>query len=153
MRRMGRALADYRRAGVDDGPPRVGLGSRVVLELVDEGGEVERLSLAVVTDDKADFPAGYLGVSTQLAAAILNRQAGETVPYGRGGLAEIRILQVEPFAVSDAPDAAGARRAVIQNVVDKSDLADTVRLALAVSVKWGDWDPDGITPDEKPREQ
>jgi len=106
-----------------------------VVELVDEGGEVERLSLAIVPDDNADFEAGYLGAGTPLAAAVMGREAGQAVPYRHGGLIEIRIVDIEPFAVSEAPDAASARQAVIQKAVDKSDLQDTLRLALAVSVK------------------
>jgi hypothetical protein len=146
-------VISYKRAGVDDGAPRVGLGSRVVVELVDGRGEAERLSLAVVPDDNADFQAGYLGVGTRLAAAMMDQQAGQTVPYRHGGLVEIRILDIEPFAVSEAPDAASARRAVIQKAVDKSDLQDTLRLALAVSVKWGDYDPNGIAPEDGPSEE
>ena len=143
----------YKRAGVDDGAPRVGLGSRVAVELIDEGGEVERLSLAVVPDDKADFRAGYLGAGTPLAAALMGKEAGQTVPYRHGGLAEVRILDIEPFAVSEAPDAASARQAVLQEAVAKSDLQDTLRLALAVSVKWGDYDPNGIAPEDAPAQE
>lgn len=146
-------MIGYKRAGVDDGAPRVGLGSRVVLELVGAHGEGETLRLAVVPDGGADFPGGYLGASTPLAAAIMGRHAGESVPYRRGDLDTVRILEIEPFAVSEAPDAASARRAVIQEAVAKSDLQDTLRLALAVSVKWGDYDPDGIAPDVEPPEE
>jgi len=146
-------MISYKRAGVDDGPPRVGLGSRVVIELVDEGGEVERLSLAIVPDDNADFGAGYLGAGTPLAEAMMGQEAGQTVPYQHGGLIEIRIVDIEPFAVSEAPDAASARQAVIQKAVDKSDLQDTLRLALAVSVKWGDYDPNGIAPEDELSEE
>jgi hypothetical protein len=146
-------MISYKRAGVDDGVPRVGMGSRVVVELIDGRGEVERLSLAVVPDDKADFQAGYLGAGTSLAAAMMGRQAGQTVPYGHGGLAEIRILDIEPFAVSEAPDAASARQAVIQKAIAKSDLQNALRLALAVSVKWGDYDPNGIASEDGPAEE
>jgi len=126
----------------------VGLGSRVAVELIDAHGQGEILHLAVVPDESADFPAGYLGAGTPLGMAIAGLVAGEMVSYRHGDLWEIRILEVEPFAVSDAPDSAAARRAVIQQAVDQSDLQDTLRLALAVSVKWGDYDPDGIAPDE-----
>jgi transcription elongation GreA/GreB family factor len=77
-------MISYRRAGVDDGAPRVGLGSRVVIELIDEGGEAERLSLAVVPDDNAGFQAGYLGAGTPLAAAMMGQETGQTVPYRHG---------------------------------------------------------------------
>jgi hypothetical protein len=143
-------MISYRRAGVDDGAPRVGLGSRVVIELIDERGEAERLTLAIVPDENADLQAGYLGAGTPLAAAMMGQETGQTVPYRHGGLVEVRILEIEPFAVSEAPDAASARRAVIQKAVDKSDLQDTLRLALAVSVKWGDYDPSGIAPEDGP---
>jgi predicted ATPase with chaperone activity len=39
----------------------MGLGSRVVAELIDERGEVERLNLAIVPDDNADFQTGHPG--------------------------------------------------------------------------------------------
>jgi len=143
-------MISYKRAGIDDGTPRVGLGSRVMVELIDGRGEVERLSLAVVPDDKADFPAGLLGAGTRLAEAMMGRQVGQTVSYRHGGLVEIRILEIEPFAVSEAPDAASGRRAVIRQAVERSDLQDTLRLALAVSVKWGNYDPDGIAPEDGP---
>jgi hypothetical protein len=146
-------MISYKRAGIDDGVPRVGLGSRVVVELIDERGEAQRLSLAIVPDDNADFQSGYLGVGTRLATAMMGQQAGHTVPYRHGGLVEIRILDIEPFAVSEAPDAASARRAVIQRAIDKSDLQDTLRLALAVSVKWGDYDPNGIAPEDGPSQE
>jgi hypothetical protein len=83
---------------------------------------------------------------------MMGQQAGQAVPYQHGDLVEIRILDIEPFAVSEAPDAASARQAVIQKAIDKSDLQDTLRLALAVSVKWGDYDPDGIAPEDTPSE-
>lgn len=146
-------MISYKRAGVDDGEPRVGLGSRVVVELIDGRGEAERLTLAVVPDDQADFPAGYLGAGTRLAEAIMGHEAGQAVPYRHGDLVEIRILDIEPFAVSEAPDAASARREVIQKAIDKSELQDTLRLALAVSVKWGDYDPNGIVPEDGPAEE
>lgn len=146
-------MISYKRAGVDDGPPRVGLGSLVAVELIDARGEVEGMRLAVVPDANADFAAGYLGAGTPLAQAILGRQAGEQVPYPHGDLLAIHILTVQPFAVSEAPDAAAARRAALQKAVDMSDLQDTLRLALAVSVKWGDYDPDGIAPEtDRPQE-
>jgi hypothetical protein len=146
-------MISYKRAGVDDGVPRVGIGSRVVVELIDGDGEVERLSLAVVPDDNADFQAGYLGAGTLLAAAMMGRQAGQKVPYGHGDLVEIRILDVEPFVVSEAPDAVSVRQAVIEEAIAKSDLQDALRLALAVSVKWGDYDPNGIAPEDGPAEE
>jgi hypothetical protein len=55
--------------------------------------------------------------------------------------------------VSEASDAASACRTVIQKAVDESDLQDTLRLALAVSVKWGDYDPNGLAPEHGPSEE
>lgn len=59
------------------------------------------------------------------------------VPYGHGDLVEIRILDVEPFVVSEVPDAVSVRQAVIQEAIAKSDPQGALRLALAVSIKWG----------------
>jgi hypothetical protein len=129
-------------------PVLVAVGSRVELELVDEPGTAERLSLAIVPDEQADLAGGYLGAGTPLAQAILGKTAGTAVAYTRGELVEIRILAVESAGAAPGGDRAAARQAILRRAVDRSELAETLRLALTVDVKWGPYDPDGIGPDE-----
>jgi hypothetical protein len=62
-------------------------------------------------------------------------------------------VPLEPFAVSEAPDGASARRTEIQKAIDKSDLQDTLRLALVFSVKWGeDYNTNGVAPGDESSE-
>lgn len=141
----------YKRAGVDDGTPRVEMGSHVELELIDTSGASEKLGVIIVPDARADFGAGFLGLSTPLAKAILTSPAGSTVLYGQGDITKVRILSVTP---GDVPNtgADASRQATIKKAVDRSELEDTLRLALTVDIKWGDYDPDGLVPPQQEQE-
>ena len=120
---------------------QVALGTHVEIELLTESGERESLGLDIVPDKDADFSLGFLGMGTPLAQAIEGRYAGSQVPYAKADFVGVRILAVTPSEVVPSGDAASNRQAVIDEAVSKSNLADTVRLALAVDVKWGDYDP------------
>jgi len=122
----------------------VHVGTRVDVELIDELGAGERMTFDIVSDQVADFSAGFLAAGTPLAKAILGQPAGAGVPYRVADVVEVRILRVT--ASTRTPDAAAAesRRAAVQEAVSRSNLEDAVRLALTVDVKWGDYDPEGI---------
>ena len=131
-----------------DRSPRVTVGSRIEIELIDESGSSEQMSLVIVPDNQADFTSGFLGASTPLAKALLGQKAGSIVPYGQGDIREVRILGLAT-AQAPTPNAAASRQAVIQKAIEKSDLEDALRLALAVSVKWGDYNPEALTREEE----
>lgn len=131
----------------EQGPPIVKAGSRVEVELVDEAGGAEALSLTLVPDRDADFEAGLLGVSTPLGQALLGRQAGATIDYRLGDVVRVRLVRVTPGRPPRS-DAQANREAVIREAVDKSEMAETLRLALTVDTKWGEYDPEGIAPEE-----
>jgi hypothetical protein len=122
----------------------VALGTHVEVELVTEPGDSERMSFDVVPDSKADFSAGFLGAGTPLAQAILGQSAASRVPYEAADIVAVRILSVAPSASPPPGDTEARRQAVIGKAVSKSNLADTLQLALTVDVKWGDYDPEGI---------
>jgi hypothetical protein len=122
----------------------VAIGVHVEVELVAESGEIESLALDIVADAEADFAAGFLGVGTPLARAMLGQCAGSVVPYRAGDIIQVRILAVGASVRAPTEDVATSRQAVIQKAISKSDLADTVRFALTVDQKWGDTDPEGI---------
>jgi hypothetical protein len=132
----------------EEGPPKVAVGSRVEIELIDESGAVERLSLLVVPDRAADFEAGQLGAGTPLARALLGRQAGSTIAYRMGDAAHVRLLSVTREGVPRG-DAEAERESIIREAVKKSEMAETLRLALTVDVKWGEYDPEGIAPEDQ----
>jgi len=132
-----------------DTTPKVTLGATVEIELIDELGAGEGLTLVVVPDKQADFAAGFLGASTPLARAVLGQRAGSVVPYKQGDIREVRILSVTPGTKVPRTGADASRQAVIQKALDKADLEDALRLALTVDVKWGEYDPEALVPDEE----
>lgn len=82
---------------------KVEIGTNVELELIGQSGETERLNLTLMPDEQADFQAGFLGVGTPLAQAILSRQAGEILPYIMGDLRQVHILTVQTAAKKTRP--------------------------------------------------
>ena len=136
----------------EERPPKVALGSRVEIELVDESEAAEKLNLTLVPDRQADFEAGLLGVSTPLARVLLGQRAGSTLRYRQGDIVEVRVLDVARGLLPQG-DAEAARQAIIDEAIDKSDLADAIQLALTVNVKWGDYDPAALVPAEPEEEE
>ena len=132
-----------------DTTPRVTLGASVEIEMIDESGAGERLVLVVVPDKEADFAAGFLGAGTPLAKALLGQRLGSVVAYKQGDIREVRILSVTPGARVPRTGADASRQAVIEKALDKADLEDALRLALAVDVKWGEYDPEALVPKEE----
>jgi len=124
--------------------PRVRIGAHVKVELVSEGGDVERLAFDVTPDAQADFASGFLGAGTPLARAILGQPAGATVPYAVADAVEVRIVSVAPSQRAPAPEVAAARQAAVREAVSKANMEEMVRLALTVDVKWGDYDPEAL---------
>ncbi len=131
-----------------DTMPKVTLGASVEVELIDESSASERLAVVIVPDKQADLTAGFLGAGTPLAKALLGQCLGSAVAYKQGDIREVRILSVAPGAPVKT-DADASRQAVIQKALDKADLEDALRLALTVDVKWGEYDPEALVPDEE----
>jgi len=116
----------------------------VELELSDNSGVVDRLSVDIVSDRSADFKAGFLGESTPLARTILDQPAGRTVQYRVGDLQTVRILSVSPSQAQADENAAARRQEAIQRAVAESDRTNAILFASSFSGKWGDYDPQGI---------
>ena len=128
----------------DETGAEVALGAHVEVELIAESGENERLAVDIVPDAEADLDAGFLGVGTPLARAIIGQRVGSVIPYQVGDISQVKILALTASSRVPADDVAAGRQAVIQKAISKSDLADAVRFALTVDQKWGDTDPEGI---------
>ena len=71
--------------------PRAQLGCLVEIELLSRSGEREHLKFDLVSDQQADYQAGFLGVSTPLAQAILGEKIGVTIPYFTDELMAVKI--------------------------------------------------------------
>jgi hypothetical protein len=125
------------------------VGTRVEVELIGAGGDVEPMAFDIVPDAQADLAAGFLGAGTPLAMALHGHRVGDKVAYDQADFREVQILSIAQSERRPDPSAAAAREAAAREAVRKSDLADAVRLALTVNVKWGDYDPEGIAPDDE----
>lgn len=134
------------------GPVKIYPGRHVELEIRYAGGEVERLSLDLVSDSSADFERGFLGQSTPLAKAILGRTAGETVPYQAGDALEVRILSVSAELSAKPADLSARREETLRKALRDSDRTNTILFASSYSSKWGDYDPDPLTDEEDEEE-
>jgi hypothetical protein len=122
-------------------PIPVAIGTHVEVELVEESGAGELLSVNIVPDNQADFASGFLGAGTLLAQAILGQLAGSVVPYKVGDILQVRILKVAANVSAPPADVEAKRQAVIQKAVAQSELVSDMAFALAVGSKWGDYDP------------
>ena len=141
---MTEQLTDETEHESEDAQIPVAVGTHVAVELATEDGDCEPMTFDIVPDGKADLTSGFLGAGTPLAQAILGQRAGSRVPYRAADIVEVHVLSVGPATASPPGDAEASRQAVIDEAVSRSNLADTLQLALTVDVKWGDYDPEGI---------
>lgn len=125
------------------------VGRHVELELVYEGGEIERLSLDIVADAAADFARGMLGESTLLARAISGHKAGEVIAYRAGDALEARILSVSAELSGDPVDLTKRREQTERKAIRQSDQTNLIIFASSVNNKWGDYDPGAIQDEEE----
>lgn len=125
------------------------VGRHVELELVYEGGEIERLSLDIVADSAADFARGMLGESTPLARAISGHKAGEVIAYRTGDALEARILSVSAELSGEPVDLTKRREQTERKAVRQSDQTNLIIFASSVNNKWGDYDPGAIQDEEE----
>ena len=124
-------------------PLKVGPGTHVQVELVDEAGDAERLAFDIVPDVQADFSHGFLGIGTPLAQAILGQTAGSAVPYRVGDMVQARILSVTLDVHTPSTDIEAKRQAVLRQAIAQAEQVSDMAFALAVGSKWGDYDPGG----------
>ncbi len=141
------SLSDETRQESNVTPIPVAIGTHVEVELIDESGAGELLTVDIVPDSQADFSSGFLGAGTLLARAILGQLPGSVVPYRVGELLQVRILKVAPHASAPPADMEAKRQAVIQKAIAQSELVSDMAFALAVGSKWGDYDPKETTSD------
>ena len=123
--------------------PRVQPGYFVSIKLLYRSGESEHLEFDLVPDEKSDYQAGFLGISTSLAKAILGEKVGVTVPYFTDELKAVEILSVRE-STRTAADTASKRDAAIKNAKDQIEFTNAVLFASSVNTKWGAYDADGL---------
>ena len=127
---------------------KIELGMLVEMELVSRAGENERLVFTLVTDERADFKAGFLGVGTPLAKTILGHIEGDRLDYTFGDMLGIKILSVKVSDQVQAEDVTARREAVIRKALKHSDYVNALTFATSVNSKWGDYDIDSLDPEQ-----
>ena len=127
---------------MDNPPLLITTGCLVTLELISYLGEVEPLTITLVTDQQADLKAGLLSLRTPLGRAIFGKTAGVSVPYLVGDLRQVRILTVDPPGAPVDTSAADARRAAVEQAKAYSEITSQLIFATARGSKWGEYDVD-----------
>jgi hypothetical protein len=117
-------------------------GSKVLIDLVDQSGGVERMEFTLVESKQADLKSGLLDENTPLARVLIRHRTGEVVRYAVGDLKEVRILSVELGEADTALDAAEKRRESVRKAATQSELINQLNFATASGSKWGDYDVD-----------
>jgi hypothetical protein len=128
------------------------VGCHVELYLVDRGGNKDRLNIDIVSDESADFPHGFLGKSTPLANVLLGERAGTVIPYLKDDILAIEILSVTPSTIIPPNDAQEKRQSQLNKAIREVEHSNAVVFASSFSGKWGDYDPDSLPNDEKPKD-
>lgn len=120
-------------------PAQVGIGCRVDLELIDQQGQREPLTVTLVREQAADLAQNLLGANTPLAKAILGKFAGRTVPYPMGDIQSVRIVSIQPAPQIDAAEVAARREAVLQKALAAAERTNAEMFAASYDGKWGDY--------------
>lgn len=119
-------------------PEQVRIGAQVTLELVNEHGDGEPLTVTIVREQFADLDNGLLDAQTPLAKAMLGKRAGLTIPYRMGDIRQIRILDVRPAQTDALADTEARRQAALQAAVTAAERTTAEMFAASYSGKWGD---------------
>jgi len=127
---------------------RARLGCQVELELISRSGERVRLEFDLVSDEQADYQAGFLGANSPLAQAILGEKIGVTIPYFTEELMAVEILSIQESTRTPEIDTASQREATLKDAQDQIEFTNAVLFAASVDTKWGEYDADGLDFDE-----
>lgn len=94
----------------------------------------------IVRDQFADLDRGLLSVQTPLAQAILGKRIGAVVPYRRGDIRQVRIVNVRPSQVIALENTEEQRQAQLQKALDAVERTNAEIFAASYTGKWGDYD-------------
>lgn len=123
---------------------KIDLNTHVELEMICSSGEREFASFDIVAEEDADYYAGFLGICTPLAQAILGHKAGDRIKYKAGDLCEVIVVSVSAMTRQVPADSATHREQVMRKIVAESELKNRIAVATSVDNKWGDYDPESL---------
>lgn len=121
------------------------LGAQVTIELIDERGNSETMSVDLVREEYADLDQDRLGVQTPLAKAIIGKKVGALVNYRMGDIRQVRIVSVRPSQLADLENTEEQRQAQLQKALATVERTNAEVFAASYTGKWGDYE---LRPDE-----
>ena len=130
----------------------ISVGCKVEVNLIDRGGNKNRLSFIIVPDESADFEHSFLGMSTPIARALLGERQGNTIPYLRDDILAIEILSVTQSTEKPPDDVKKKRQTRMNKAIREVEHTNAVVFASSFSGKWGDYDPNSLPKDEASEE-
>ena len=128
-----------------DSTRQVRTGVHVDIELIDLRGDCEAMRIVIARGDVADVDSGVLASSAPLARAILGKRVGAELPYRRGDIVAVRIVQVgEPAAapVDAAAQDTARRQEAVKKAIDDAERTNAAIFASSFTSKWGGYDAD-----------
>jgi hypothetical protein len=125
----------------------VGIGTHVIVQLIDAEGTAEAFAFDLVHADAADLAQGRLGADTPLAQARRGKRAGAVVVYAMGDICRVQIVEVLPATTPAPKDAAARRAAVLEEARRKAERTNTDMFASSYSGKWGDYHTEDMAED------
>jgi hypothetical protein len=131
----------------DEERAQVGVGSHVVVELIDERGGRETFEFDLVPENAADIGRGLLSVAAPLGKAVRGKRAGSEVDYRMGDIQRVRIISVGPAQQVADPDAAERRQEMLEEARRKAERTNADMFASSFSGKWGDYSTDDMDDD------
>jgi len=121
------------------------LGAQVTIELIDERGNSETMSVDLVREEYADLDQDRLGVQTPLAKAIIGKKVGALVNYRMSDIRQVRIVSVRPSQLADLENTEEQRQAQLQKALATVERTNAEAFAASYTRKWGDYE---LRPDE-----
>lgn len=128
----------------DDERTQVGVGSHVVVELIDRDGQRERMEFDLVPETSADFSRGLLSVESPLGQALRGRFSGDEVDYRMGDVTTVLIVSAGPAQQTMVEDTTARRQAVLDEARRKAERTNADMFASSFSGKWGDYDTEDM---------
>ena len=125
-------------------PTQVGIGAQVTLELFDDRGNRDAMTLRLVAEGAGDLAQDLLGADTPLGRTIRAKYEGDEVAYVMGDVRQVRIVTVTPGTPSTAQTVAEesqARRDEVLRVArSAAERTNAEMFAASFSGKWGDYE-------------
>ena len=125
---------------MQNGNEQARLGAQVTVELIDERGNNETMSVDLVREEHADLDQGRLGVQTPLAKAIIGKKVGTLVDYRMGDIRRVRIVSVRPSQLAALENTEEQRQAQLQKALATVERTNAEVFAASYTGKWGDYE-------------